>query len=160
MLEEKKGLVIWLDAGCELVDNLGRFRASVLQHGMHSPRSPGSIQKWTHPAMLNHFEVSDPQELDYRQISAGIGGYNYAHAGVREMIFSWLECAMVKSCISPVGSSRSNHRQDQSILSILAYRFGHTESIDIRDVGYNKMLLHQRGKVLSKQPDDAESCLM
>ena len=44
------------------------------------------------------------------------------------------------------GSSRKNHRQDQSALSVLAARFGYTEYISIRDPDYNKMLLHHQGK--------------
>ena len=47
---------------------------------------------------------------------------DYANQEAREIIHKWKELALVKECIAPVGSNRSNHRQDQSILSILIYQ--------------------------------------
>lgn len=37
------------------------------------------------------------------------------------MLNDWRDCALEKECISPEGSNRTNHRQDQSVLSILAH---------------------------------------
>ncbi|XP_071853201.1 uncharacterized protein [Apostichopus japonicus] len=34
----------------------------------------------------------------------------------------WLRCAMVKECIAPTGSSRANHRQDASAITLLVYK--------------------------------------
>jgi hypothetical protein len=86
------------------------------------------------------------ETLRYRMLSAGLVGLRYGHAGVRELVREWAACALRKECIAPAGSSRANHRQDQSALSILAQRFGYDEEVDIRDPQYE--LAHQQGKVL------------
>ena len=36
----------------------------------------------------------------------------------------WVHCSMEVDCISPPGSSKSNHRYDQAALSILAQKYG------------------------------------
>ncbi|XP_071853018.1 uncharacterized protein [Apostichopus japonicus] len=35
----------------------------------------------------------------------------------------WLQCALEKECIAPKGSSRANHRQDASAITIIAYKY-------------------------------------
>jgi hypothetical protein len=167
VLEEFKGVVIWLDAGCKLANNLDKFKQSVVEHGMHSPRSPGEVSKWTHPSTLQYFEVGTNSKdvLNYRILSAGLFGANYDHPGIRDLVKEWSDCAKLKECIAPegrcasrirhqfypkcmhmTGSSRKNHRQDQSALSIIAAKFGYLEYISIRDPDYNKMLMHHQGK--------------
>ena len=76
---------------------------------------------------------------------------------VREMIQAWAACAHDAFCIAPPGSSRANHRQDQSALSILAARFGYAEHIDIRHAGYE--LKHQQGKHISDDGDGVGTCI-
>src|SRR5579883_890723 len=39
---------------------------------------------------------------------------------VQSLIDKWLSCSMVKECIVPKGSNRTNHRQDQAAISVLA----------------------------------------
>ena len=96
----------------------------------------GHIAQWTHPTTLAHFGVEEKgagvRLRKYRMLSAGIVGLQYERRGVREMIQAWAACAHDAFCIAPPGSSRANHRQDQSALSILAARFGYSELIDIR----------------------------
>jgi hypothetical protein len=42
----------------------------------------------------------------------------------QHIIDEWYSCALNKDCIAPVGSNRSNHRQDQAILTYLTAREG------------------------------------
>ncbi|XP_071853015.1 uncharacterized protein [Apostichopus japonicus] len=35
----------------------------------------------------------------------------------------WLQCALEQECIAPKGSSRANHRQDASAITIIAYKY-------------------------------------
>jgi len=37
-----------------------------------------------------------------------------------ELARPWYECSITRQCIAPDGSSRKNHRQDQSALTVLA----------------------------------------
>ena len=170
--------VLWLDAGCALRRPLEAFRESVRQHGFHSPRSPGTVERWTHPATLAHFAVGgtlaappaagagrEPAPVlppnarvrQYRMLSAGILGLDHARGGVRELVAAWAACALERDCIAPDGSSRENHRQDQSALSILAARFGYTEAVDIRHPGYE--LKHQQGKHIDDGGVDVGECI-
>ena len=43
----------------------------------------------------------------------------------RDVVLPWKACAVEKDCIAPAGSSRSNHRQDQAVLSYLVHRSGY-----------------------------------
>ena len=61
--------------------------------------------------------------LEYEPRAAGIIGINYNINWCRDLITEWKDLALIKECISPELSDRSNHRQDQSILSILYYKY-------------------------------------
>jgi hypothetical protein len=105
VLEEFKGTVVWLDAGCKLASGLDRFRQSVAEHGMHSPRSPGEVHKWTHPSTLQYFDAEATKDiLNYRILSAGLFGANYEHPGIRSLVSEWSQCAKTKECIAPEGA--------------------------------------------------------
>jgi hypothetical protein len=56
---------------------------------------------------------------------------------VRDFIKQFAECACIKDCIAPPGSSRKNHRQDQAVFTILYYKFITSHDIP---VCYNKYL--------------------
>ena len=56
--------------------------------------------------------------------------------------------ALVKICIVPDGSNRSNHRQDQSILSILFYKY--KEKHNFKDIPYY-VNLSPHNKLINKK---------
>ena len=58
-----------------------------------------------------------------RARSGGVVGINYNIPWVKEMIKEWRDLSLIKECICPDGSDRSNHRQDQSIFTILFYKY-------------------------------------
>ena len=49
--------------------------------------------------------------------------FNYSIDWVKTFVKEYRDLACIKECIAPEGSSRSNHRQDQSVLSILFYKY-------------------------------------
>ena len=51
------------------------------------------------------------------------------------LLWEWAQCASIKACIAPPGSSRGNHRQDQSALTLLLYRVLGIRSMP-RNVGF------------------------
>jgi hypothetical protein len=114
-----KGLLIWSDAGNILSDGLDALRWMSHRFGFFSPMSSGVITEWTHQGTLDALKVDE--ELASRpNLNGAVIGFNCHHKSVRALLESWRACAMNKSCIAPEGSSRLNHRQDQSALSILA----------------------------------------
>ena len=60
---------------------------------------------------------------NYRPRNAAIIGINYNVDWVRRLVKEWRDLALVKECICPDGSDRSNHRQDQAVLTILFYKY-------------------------------------
>jgi hypothetical protein len=115
-------MALWLDAGNLVQKKLKRVRATLEKNGFYSPVSSGTVAQWTHPGTLAYLRA--PEALRKRPNRNGaIVGFNPAQAGIIEMVECWKECALDPRCIAPAGSNRSNHRQDQSVLSVLAYQF-------------------------------------
>ena len=42
------------------------------------------------------------------------------HCRYEDLARPWYECSLIRQCIAPNGSDRSNHRQDQAALTVLA----------------------------------------
>jgi len=62
------------------------------------------------------------QHLNELQIRlAGICGVNYSNFNGKTILDDWYKYSLDKNCIIPEGSSRNNHRQDQTILSALIF---------------------------------------
>ena len=49
-------------------------------------------------------------------------GFNAENKLAVEIVNEWAEKSKNKDLISPKGSSRKNHRQDQSLLTLIAYK--------------------------------------
>ena len=123
VLLESKRLVVWSDGGNQLPRSLDKELERAHKYGLFTPYSGGVLQSWLHGSsakfLQNHHML--------RKVLLGkgmcTGGYlfiDYANDAVmRTVVFPLVECAYTKKCISPEGSSRKNHRQDQAILTAL-----------------------------------------
>jgi hypothetical protein len=128
ILSETNRPVCWMDAGNRLTENLDRLRASLSRTGFYSPRSPGSITDWTHPKMLEFFGLG-PHWGDGREnLSGGCVAFDPRFEPALALARKWSEGALVRDCIAPEGSDRSNHRQDQALLTVLAHQAGLADS--------------------------------
>jgi len=127
--ETPAGDVLWADAGCFfhridiIADRIAR------SGGLWVRRSPGTMRQWTHPGMFTYLKVDldefgDRPNADATLVGFAIGSGPDAsrEAVYRKIVLPWKECALVKACIAPEGSSRQNHRQDQAVLSYLVHR--------------------------------------
>lgn len=112
---------IWMDSGNVIDHKLTWVRKFLSRDGFYCPMSSGSIQDWTHPMMCNFLNL-DPDLLPLRNLNAAVIGFDPRVPKVLSLINKWAECALHRECIAPIGSSRSNHRQDQAALTILAYQ--------------------------------------
>jgi len=121
-LRECGGSVLWLDAGNLLVAPLTRIRKVLRRHGLYCPLSGGDIRDWTHPGTLKYLKASRAL-LSKPNRNAACVGFNARHPEIPELAERWKACALDKRCIAPRGSDRSNHRQDQAVLSVLLYQF-------------------------------------
>tara|TARA_Y100001970_G_C14207251_1_gene844799 strand:- start:295 stop:1518 length:1224 start_codon:yes stop_codon:yes gene_type:complete len=118
--EKNDGIVLWLDAGNILTGPLNRLKKVILYNNFYSPLSSGSLSDWCHPKTLDYFNVKEDL-YSKPNLTGGLVGLNSSNYEVRELIQKWYKYSNIKECISPEGSDRNNHRQDQSLLSILFY---------------------------------------
>lgn len=123
------GILVWLDAGdqvtAEFILNIPKIIRQDY-HGFWSPKSTSYMGKWTHPGMFKFFGAS-LKEYKYKSNCNGAAiGFDTTNSTiVNDIIVPWFECGLQKNCIAPPGSSRENHRQDQAVLTYLAYAHGH-----------------------------------
>jgi len=119
VMHDRGGAVLWLDAGDLVHAPLRRARGVLEREGFWSPASSGTVRRWTHPATLAALEAG-PELLDRRNRNAAIVGFTLRGAPVLE---AWHAAALDPAVITPPGSSRDNHRQDQAVLTVLAYQY-------------------------------------
>ncbi|QTE23644.1 DUF1647 domain-containing protein [Polaribacter cellanae] len=123
VLNEFKTAVCWLDGGNKVVKTLNSIRKLLKLYGFYSPFSKGVISDWTHPKTLDFLGVLNNKSLlKQRNLNGACVCADYNNLNARNLIKNWSDCAKNKDCIAPEGSSRENHRQDQAVLSVLAYR--------------------------------------
>jgi hypothetical protein len=120
--ETYKGIVHWFDTR-NLYNSLTRLILAIGKYGLYTPVAYHSINHLTHPATLRYMNGYQYRNLPCR--SSGVFGVNYDVEWCKKIVREWKELALVKECIVPEGSNRSNHRQDQSVLSILYYKYLH-----------------------------------
>jgi Protein of unknown function (DUF1647) len=123
--------VLWADAGCYF-ESLEVITARIAAAGLWVRRSAGTMREWTHPGTFEWLRADPAQYLDKINADATLVGFALGSASpataerlYQGIVVPWRDCAMVKDCIAPAGSSRKNHRQDQAVLSYLVHREGY-----------------------------------
>ena len=79
------------------------------------------VRDWVHRRTFDFLGCKDDL-WDNQMLVAGLVPVNPRFPGVMPLIRQWRKCALTKECIAPEGSSRENHRQDQAVLTLLAYQ--------------------------------------
>jgi hypothetical protein len=116
--------ICWMDAGNVVLAKLLQIRWSLAIRGFFSPRSAGTIGDWTHPGMLAALGLPPGWGANLSNLSGGCIAFDPRKTLARQVAAEWASFAQDKNCIAPTGSSRENHRQDQALLTVLAYRAG------------------------------------
>ena len=114
--------VVWFDAGNVVTGRLIFLRKCLKQYGFFSPYSAGKIEEWTSPATLKALQL-ETQFYQSRNLSANVVAFDAQDDRALDLVNQWIHASEVKDLIAPPGSSRDNHRQDQSLLTVLAYNF-------------------------------------
>jgi len=115
--------LIWNDSGNLLLSKLSRLKSVLNKYGFYSPISNGTIEEWTHIKTIRSFNLSNNDKIKKRfNLTGGLVGIDTSNAQSKEIIEQWFYYSMKEDFISPQGSSRENHRQDQSLLSIIVYK--------------------------------------
>ena len=124
-----KGQMLWCDAGNRFTGSLESLRKVIQRQGVYSPISAGTIQQWTHPLCLSYLKV-DEWMLGMSPRNGAIVGFDLEQGWAWNLLEEWSSLAQIQDCIAPLGSDRSNHRQDQAVLSILYYRATQGRSLE------------------------------
>lgn len=120
ILNLSKGLVLWCDAGNLLTRNLSSLKRHLIINGFYSPLSSENIEKWSHPKTLDYLNFPKNKYLK-RNLNAAVVGIRYK-SRYRELVDLWKTSALQKDLILPEGANSSNHRWDQTLLTLIYYR--------------------------------------
>ena len=122
VISKNEGLVVWLDAGDIVTKKLTLLKVVLTSQGIYIPFSAGKIKDWTHPRTIELFNYKKLNE-NKKNLASGMIGFNSENNLAKIIVNEWFEASQNKDLISPLGSNRSNHRQDQSLLTLISYKF-------------------------------------
>lgn len=117
--QSEDSLLLWLDAGDVLTRPLTNVRRAIRECGLWSPASAGTIEEWTHATTLARFAM-DSKTLRSSNLNGAIIGVDRRSRKAKLAVHWWSLAARDRDWIAPNGSDRSNHRQDQSLITCIA----------------------------------------
>ena len=120
VLNSSKGLILWCDAGNMLTRNLNPLKRHLRTIGFYSPLSSENIKKWSHPKTLNQLNFPK-NKYHKRNLNAAVVGINY-DSKFKNLVSIWKSSALKKELILPEGANSSNHRWDQTLLTLIYYK--------------------------------------
>ena len=117
--------LIWMDSGNLITENIEPLIDFLDDWRLYSPFARGTIGEWTHPATLAFInnQINSEFVSNMRIRNGACLGFKTKNLEVRNFINEFARLSLIRECIAPTGSSRENHRQDQSLFSILYYQF-------------------------------------
>ncbi|ORX65552.1 hypothetical protein K493DRAFT_194356, partial [Basidiobolus meristosporus CBS 931.73] len=121
--DEFPGTILWMDSGNRVFPHFLRKAVKYVdEHGFWSPVSSGKVKDYTHPGVFEYFKDQMTNYAELRNCNGAMIGINSLNQTVmNSLVRPFKECALIKDCIAPKGSSRANHRQDQAILTYLVH---------------------------------------
>lgn len=138
--------LLWLDAGCGLAAPLWAERNLMHRYGFYSPYSATTIEQLTHPSVMEAYLDSRMHMGNRQMLAAGmIGVRTDSEKGVAVVVQWHHECRLLE-LLAPKGSDKSNHRQDQSVLSWAYYSRNQQVPLLARRWINVKFHLHKGGK--------------
>lgn len=117
-----KRSILWLDAGCFIKNKLDYEFLQIKKKKIWSISQGSSIKKYTHCFLMKLLETSN-DIANSSMCAGGVIGLYYPSQIVLSIMNLWKACALIKQCISPNGANTKNHRNDQSVISILLYQY-------------------------------------
>jgi len=114
------GAILWLDAGSTVTGPLTLVFEYLRQDGHFFVQGQDlGMLPWVHPVLL----PPDPSFYRDKQSFAGnTQGYVKHSRAYQLILLPLVLCSRNLSCIAPPGSSLTNHRYDQAVLSLLIHQ--------------------------------------
>ena len=121
-------IFIWMDSANRFTKkNITDIYQIVSSKGIYTPL--GTEKKTIESIELNHPKTckllgitKEEHHNELCSISANLVACNYKSDIAKDIINDWYKYSLQQHVIAPEGSSRNNHRQDQSVLSILLFK--------------------------------------
>ncbi|KAJ1454603.1 hypothetical protein M885DRAFT_521517 [Pelagophyceae sp. CCMP2097] len=141
-------VVMWVDSGATVLSPLRAIIQDARNDGFVSDDTALSLARFSHEGMLDFFvekfglstAVRDDlvskrrageQRLDkldglgealhkFKNCNGAFSAHVFGSKLYEAISEKWLVCSLSRDCVCPAGSSRSNHRQDQAALTMLA----------------------------------------
>jgi hypothetical protein len=129
----KGSFILWLDAGCFVRKRLLLIRASLYFKEFYSPFSAEAIKKLTIQQTI--LALGAIKQQNKKMLSGGIVGFRSGTLRNNNLIEKWFKASQDINSIAPEGSTRDNHRYDQSLLSLLYY--------NVYNIGDGSVLAHK-----------------
>lgn len=134
--------LIWMDsANRASINSLNNINNSIIEQGFYCPISSKAktieALELHHKTCLKTMNVNENEYQNLYQCSGNLVGVNYKSDVGKFIINSWYKYSLDKNAICPDGSSRNNHRQDQSVLSIIMYLFEQKNAIKFTETNFN-----------------------
>ncbi|KAK9718825.1 hypothetical protein K7432_005183 [Basidiobolus ranarum] len=124
--ERYGGVVLWMDSGNRVTPQyLSQVVEHVQENGFYSPTSQGQMKDFTHPGLFAYFSDSVKRYGTLKNCNGAFIGFDsHNHTVMSKLVKPFLDCGLKQQCIAPRGSSRANHRQDQSVFTYLVVSNG------------------------------------
>lgn len=121
---ERVGSVVWIDAGIELRWDLAQISADfeVGESGHWLILEKGILQNFAHPKQYDALGLVRGVFDKQFSLAAGMIAVSNMSRAWTTLFLPWHKCSMNLECISPEGSNSTNHRWEQSALSLLMYK--------------------------------------
>jgi hypothetical protein len=143
--EDRPHILLWCDAGDYIYD-LKELRAWTAANRVYSPVSEGNGHWLMHPSTVAYFLAHGGDrfvDLSRANRNGAVMAFRIDDADVRALVDEYAAACAIREFIAPPGSDRSNHRQDQSVFTLLYYKFFQTHPAfktrdDVMGLAYHK----------------------
>ena len=132
---QQEAEVLWVDAGSDIRAPLSAIDELLIQDGHFFVQGQDiDMTTKSHTGTYTYLGLSKQAFIGREHFSANLQGYVRDGKAHEKVLQPMCELSAIEACIAPPGSNLSNHRYDQSLLSILLYQSGisvtpHTEML-------------------------------
>lgn len=119
--KQVSGILIWCDAGNILKKELNLIKKIVTKKKFFSPISSNRVKDWTHPSLVRKLMLND-QLLKKRNLWSCFVCFDLSSDLGQKMVKLWSDWSLKEEYIAPEGSNRFNHRQDQTLITLIYHQ--------------------------------------